>query len=323
MKKTLPFIVAIAATASLQAAQIVEAVIARVGDRIITRTQYMTRLQEGLEEATRTASSAAEAEQRRAELKKRLLDDMLNELLLKDRADRLGITVSNDELKDAMQRLKVQYNLTTEEEFNASLQKSGLTRSEMEARLRETLLTQKVFARELRSRADLSDRELRERYENDKERFRRPERAKVREIVIATESTPISEASARAVQIAARAKQGEDFAKLAAEFSDAPTKEQGGDLGEVAKGELLTALDQAVFSSQEAGVIGPIQTRAGFHILKIEQRFPSELASFDSVKAQLRKDVGEETFQRDYKAYVEQLRKEAFIQINQQNVPNV
>lgn len=325
MKKTIVLSVSLLIGATLHASQVVEAVVARVGDRIITRTQYLERLNQGYEELARMAETNADLETRRAELRERLLDDMLSELLLKDRADRLGLSVSPDELKEAVQRLKVQYNLTTEEEFNESLRKSGLTRVEMEARLKDSLLTQKVFARELRSRSDLSDRELRERYEREKERFRRPERARVREIIVATTDRPqsVADASAKAVQLAARAKQGEDFAKLAAEFSDAPTKEQGGDLGEVAKGELLSALDQAVFGSNVTGIIGPIQTRSGFHVLKVEQRFASEIPSFDSVKTQLRKEAGDETFQRDYKAYLDRLRKEAFIQINQENIPKI
>lgn len=303
------------------AAEIVEAIIARVGDRIITRTQYLARLSEGYSELEK--GDPATVAQRKADYRKNLLESMIGELLIKDRADRIGITVSNEEVQDAIGRLKREYNIRTDEEFNASLASSGLTRSQMEARLRESLVTQKVFARELRSRAELTDRELRERYEREKETFRRPERARIREIVIAAETATLADASARAVQIAARAKQGEDFAALATEFSDAPTKAQGGLLGEVAKGELLEALDTAVFSAAAGTVVGPIQTRAGFHIMKVEQRLPSELPGFDAVKEQIRKDLSDDAYQRDFKAYLDRLRKDAFIQVHEANIPSV
>lgn len=305
-------------------AELVEAIIARVGDRIITRTQYNDRLRETLDEISRTAPPE-EMASRQAEAKKELLNEMLSELLLKDRADRMGLTVTPQEITDALNRLKSQYGITSDEAFNESLQKSGLTRAQMEARLKDTLLTQKVFSRELRSREEMSDKDLREKYEREKERFRRPERAHVREIIVipAEASNPdsIGRASARAVQVAQRAKEGEDFAKLAKEFSDSPTRDTGGDLGEVAKGEMLPALDQAVFAAKAGDIVGPIQTRSGFHVLKVEQRLASELPAFDSVKDQLKKDASEETFQRDYKAYVEKLRKEAFIEIHEENVP--
>ena len=65
----------------------------------------------------------------------------------------------------------------------------------------------------------------------------------------------------------------------------------------------------------------PIPTKSGWHIIKVEQRLPSEVPAFESVKDKLRKDVSDEAFQRDYKAYIERLRKDAFIQINEGNVP--
>lgn len=321
MKKTLLTLTFVALATTSVHAEVIEAIVARVGDRIVTRTQFAARLSEGYADIDRTPEKGS-VPQRKADLRKNLLENIVGEMLIKDRADRLGITVAPDEVVEAVARLKREYNLRTDEEFAASLASSGLTRTEMESRLRESLLSQKVFARELRARTELSDRELRERYDRERESFRRPERAQVREIVIAADTPQaLAEASASAVQIAARAKQGEDFAKLATEFSDAPTKTSGGLLGEVAKGELLDALDSAVFSTDAGAVVGPVQTRAGFHIMKIEQRLASEVPSFDSVKEQLRKDSSDDAFQRDYKAYIERLRKEAFIQVNEDNIP--
>lgn len=328
MKKTLILSTLITAALAIpaSAAEIVEAIVARVGDRIITRSQYVDRLQDSTAEINRTVPPT-EAQQRIAAMKKELLNEMLSELLLKDRADRLGLVVSPTEVTDAVNRLKAQYNMKTEAEFEKSLADSGLTRSAMEARLKDTLLTQKVFSRELRSRDEMSDRDLKEKYEREKENFRRPERARLREIVIvpSTDGDPeaIRRASARAVQIAQQAKDGSDFAALAKEFSDSPTRSTGGELGEVAKGEMLAALDQAVFAPNAGTIIGPVQTRSGFHVVKVEERLPSELPSFDSVKAELKKEAGEETFQRDYKLYIEKLRKEAFLQIYEDNLPKV
>ena len=100
-------------------------------------------------------------------------------------------------------------------------------------------------------------------------------------------------------------------------------KEKGGDMGEVARGELLPDLDKAVFNANPGTVIGPIATKSGWHILKVEQRLPSEVPAFESVKDKLRKDVTDESFQRDYKVYIDRLRKDAFIEIHDKNVPTV
>jgi parvulin-like peptidyl-prolyl isomerase len=306
-------------------AEIVEAVVARVGDRIITRTQYSERLRAAYAEIDRTTTTEADADARKKRTREKLLDDMVEELVIKDRADRLNITVSDAELKDAVGRLKAQYGISSDEAFEASLKEAGLSKAQMEARLRETLLTNKVFGRELRSRAELTDKELKTRYEAEKESYRLPERAEVREIVITVPEGASGQVAVEkkgmADELASQARGGSDFALLAAQFSDASTKGDGGLLGEIKKGELIGELDAAIFSAKTGDIVGPITTQFGYHILKIEKHYDSEIPGFEAVKEQLRKDASEETFQRDYKAYVENLRKEAYIMTFPENMP--
>ncbi|MBV8544305.1 MAG: peptidylprolyl isomerase [Acidobacteria bacterium] len=322
MKKTILALVLTASAVSLTAAQLVEAIVIRVGDRVVTRTQYARRLHDAFTEIDQTSTTPADAASKKEELRKNLSTDLIAELLIKDRADRLGLSVAADELKDAMSRLKEQYGIKTDAEFDESLRKSGMTRADMEARLHDTILMNKVFGRELRQRDELTDKELKERYDREKERYRLPERARLREIIVIkpSDASKVEAARERANALTAQARTG-DFAKLATTSSDAGTKEKGGDLGEVARGELLPDLDKAVFNATAGTVLGPIETKSGWHILKVETRLPSEVPAFESVKDRLRKDASDDTWQRDYKAYIDRLRKDAFIQINEQNVP--
>lgn len=319
---TIAFLIALTAAAA-SAADVVEAVVIRVGDRIVTRTQYLKRLHDGYNEIQQTLPPDQQAA-KKEEFRKSLVNDLIAELLIKDRADRLGLTVTADELKDATDRLKQQYGLTTDQQFEESLKKSGLTRADMEARLRDTILMNKVFGHELRPRQDATDKELRERYDREKERYRLPERAHLREIIILKPDNAAGAEQARqhADQIAEQARGGADFTLLAKTASEAPTKDKGGDLGEVARGELLPALDKAVFNSTPGTVLGPIEARSAFHILKVETRLPSEIPAFESLKEKLRKDASDDAWQRDYKAYIERLRKDAFIQIHETEIPS-
>ncbi|HUJ15386.1 MAG TPA: peptidylprolyl isomerase [Thermoanaerobaculia bacterium] len=322
MKRALLALAIAALAGSATAAQLVEAIVIRVGDRIVTRSQYLKRLHDGYNEIEQTAQ-AADITSKKEEFRKGLTNDLISELLIKDRADRLGLTVSQDEINEAVERLKQQYGLTTDMQFNDSLAKSGLTRADMEARLRDTLLMNKVFSRELRPRDEMTDKELRERYDREKERYRLPERARLREIVILKPDDPAQLEAARqhVEELAKEARSSADFALLAKTASQAPTKDKGGDLGEVTKGELLPELDKAVFNSPAGSVIGPIEAKTAWHILKVEQRLPSEVPAFESIKDKLRKDASDDAWQRDYKAYIERLRKDAFIQINEVNIP--
>ena len=324
MKKTVIALTFALAASSLSAAQILEAIVIRVGDRIVTRTQYAKRLHDAYAEVERSVPPEQVAAKKQ-EVRTNLTNELISELLIKDRADRLNLTVSDAEIHDAVERLKQQYGITTDEQFAESLQKSGLTRADMEVQLRDTLMSNKVFSRELRNREDLTDRELRDRYDREKERYRLPERAHLRSIIIARpdDAAGAERAQKRAQEIAEQARLTADFAKLADSIPESALKEKGGDMGEVARGELLPDLDKAVFNSTAGTVLGPIATKSGWHIIKIESRAPSEVPAFESVKDRIRKDASEDAFNRDYKAYIDRLRKEAFIQINEQNVPSV
>ena len=317
MKKSI-FAIVLTFAAATASAELLEGIAVRVGDRIITRTQYERRLRERFAEIDQTADPS-KAAALKDDVRQNLVNELISELLIKDRADRLGITVTDAELKEATNRLKQQYNITTDQQFEESLKTSGMTRADMDARLRETLITNKVFSRELRSRQDLSDPELRERYNREKEQYRLPERAHLREIVVLKpEASKMNEARTRATEVAEAAKKpGIDFAKLASTMSESGTKDKGGDLGEVAKGDLVPELDKAVFSAAAGTILGPIETKSAWFIMLVEQRLPSEVPAFESVKERLRKDADEETFQRDYKAYIENLRKDAFIEIHE------
>jgi parvulin-like peptidyl-prolyl isomerase len=322
MKKALIALALSLSASALFAAQLVEAIVVRVGDRVITRSQYSKRLRDAYTEIEQTVP-ADQAAAKKDEVRKALVEELVSELLIKDRADRLGISVSSDEVKDAVDRVKQQYNITTEKQFEELLQKSGMNRSDMEGRMRDQIITNKVFGHELRPREELTDKELRERYDKEKEHYRLPERAKLREIVILRPEGAMSAeaASKRATDLAQQARSGGDFAKLAQTYSEAGSKDKGGDLGEVARGELLPDLDKAVFNATGGAVIGPIATKSGWHILKLEQRLPSEIPAFESVKDRLRKDASDETWQRDYRSYIQRLRNDAFIQINEANIP--
>ncbi|HVE71351.1 MAG TPA: peptidyl-prolyl cis-trans isomerase [Thermoanaerobaculia bacterium] len=322
MKKTM-LLFAIALASVSASAEVLEGIVVRVGDRIVTRSQYERRLRDGFTEIEQTVRPEQVATAKE-DLRKRLVDDMISELLIKDRADRLNISVTDSDVKDAIQRLKAQHGITTDEQFESSLRSSGLTRVDMEARLRETLVTQKVFSRELRNRSDLTDAELRDRYNKEKESYRLPERAHLREIVIlkAEGEAKLAESQQRATELAEAArKPGTDFANMASTMSESGSREKGGDLGEVAKGDMVPELDKAVFNAPNGTILGPLETKSAWHIVLVEQRLPSEVPAFESVKDRLRRDATEATFQRDYENYIEALRKDAFIQINQEMIP--
>src|SRR3954462_10787060 len=132
MKKLVLALTLTFAAASLSAAQIVDAIVLRVGDRIVTSTQYAHRLKDAFAEIEQTSTSDQIAA-KKAEFKKNLIDEMISELLIKDRADRIGVSVTERELKEGTTRPKDRSAPSTDHQSEKSPQKPGPSRPEMEA----------------------------------------------------------------------------------------------------------------------------------------------------------------------------------------------
>jgi parvulin-like peptidyl-prolyl isomerase len=90
-----------------------------------------------------------------------------------------------------------------------------------------------------------------------------------------------------------RLEQGEDFDALARAFSDdEATRQRGGRLGRFAEGAMVPAFDRAVFAMREPGSLsGPIETRFGFHIIKLIEYFPAENPTFEEIKSSLEQEA--------------------------------
>ncbi len=90
-----------------------------------------------------------------------ILEDMIKEKLLEERAKEVAVSATDEEVEAAVQRVKAQYNLSTDADFDAALADSGMTRDDIRRQMRETITLQKVIGRDVASRLDLSDDALR------------------------------------------------------------------------------------------------------------------------------------------------------------------
>jgi len=240
MRRLVP---ALALTAALGAAasagELVEKIVARVNDRLITHTDFEKRFAAFL--------SSPQAGNNPLEARRKLLAEIIDEKLLEERAKELEVAATDEEVEVAVERVKRQYNLATDEEFENALKSSNLTRDDLKRQMRNTITLQKVVGRDISSKLDMTDDTLRLEYERRKEQlYKVVEQAQVSEIVIRFEpDDPAARARAAARIEEARAKiaAGTPFADVAKEYSEGNAKERGGALGSVSKGELVTALD--------------------------------------------------------------------------------
>jgi parvulin-like peptidyl-prolyl isomerase len=148
------------ASAALSA-DLVERIVARVNDRLITQTEFDKRVD--------LTSKGPQAPKDRGQLRREALDDLIKEKLLAERAKELSVAATEAEIDEALQRVKGQYNLTTDAEFDAALAQSGLSREELRKQLGDTITLQKVVGRDIAARLEVTDDMLRLEYERQKD----------------------------------------------------------------------------------------------------------------------------------------------------------
>lgn len=158
----------------------------------------------------------------------------------------------------------------------------------------------------------ITDDALRARYASEQSKYTIPEQRHARHILFkvspqADEQT-VEKKKKLAEEVLARIRKGEDFATLARQYSEGPTKDSGGDLGFFSQGRMVKPFDEVVFSMQPGAVSDPVRTSFGFHIIKLEEIRPARTRSFEEVKGELAKAMKKEevkgiTFKKASEAY--------------------
>jgi len=294
----------------LLSGEVINRILVHVNSRIITQTQFDARV----DQAGREAGSPPSAAQGQ-EMKKGVMEELVNEALLEDRAKELDLVTADAEIEDQIKRLKEQNNVTTDEDFAKALAQSGLTIDRLRDQLRRTVTLQRVVGREVNSKVDLSDDALRIIYEREKETWRVPEKVHLAEILVPNGDDPARSAR-RAKEASDLVKGGAKFEAVVKDYSDGATKSRGGDLGTVAKGELTAEIDKAVFSLPVGSVSDPIGTKFGWHLVKVIEKFPVSYKPFGDVKAQLLKREQDTQFQKKLAEYLDKLKHEAVIRVS-------
>jgi peptidyl-prolyl cis-trans isomerase SurA len=288
------------------AAERLERIVARVNDSIITQSALDARVEMARKDPT------APPDEKKVRIA--VLEQMIRDRLIEDKAAVLELSASEAEVDEALDRVKEQYGLKSDEDFNRALASNGMTREGLRGQLRQSILTNKVLSREVP--AALTDDVVRTEYERVKEKlYGVPEKATVSEIVVRfdpRDSSSQEAARARIAESQARLKAGTPFADVAREISEGPSRDRGGALGVVSRGDLSPELDAAVFGGD---LSQPVVSRDAIHLLAVTAREKSGFRPFDDVKEEIRKRMSEEIYDKKFNEYLRDLRKAAFVKI--------
>lgn len=301
----------------LRADTVVEEIVARVNNQIITRTAYQHEQQQVKDECQHQDPS--HPDQNCEEGQRDVLRGLIDKQLLLDKGKELGITADTELIK-RLDEMRKQMKLDTMEDLEKAAQAQGVSFEDFKDNLRTEIITQNVIRQEVGGHINISREEEQNFYQQHKSDLSHPEGVKLSEIMISTEQAgddqqKIDAAKAKADEILKRIKAGGDFAEIAKKESQDASAAQGGDLGYFERGKLAKQLEDMTFAMKKDDVSDVIRTKQGFVILKVTEHPMAGTPSFAEAEPRCQEGVYMQKLQPALREYLKKLREQAYVDI--------
>src|ERR1051326_7707114 len=322
------------ATLALHADNIVDEIIARVDDSIITRSDLEKAKQTNMEEIKQRFPS--DWQSKWAKFQNDVLRDLIDQQLLLERGKDLGITGETEVVK-RLNQLRQQMGLASIDDLEKEAQKQGVSYEDFKEQIRIGAVTQQVIGQEVGAKIHISNEDIQEWYDKHQKELEGQEEVGLSEIMVstqpakanvgekdkqATQDQPlpedpakIAEAEAKANQLLQQLRKGAKFEDLAKQYSEGSTAAQGGGLGNFKRGELAKDLEDKTFSLKPGETTDVIRTRQGFIILKVTAHRAAGIPPVKDISDRIREQIYSERLEPAARAYLTKLREAAYIDI--------
>jgi peptidyl-prolyl cis-trans isomerase SurA len=301
---------------STRADQVFEQIIVWVNNDIITLGEY-DKSKDLLRKELQKSLKGQELERVYTQQEKEILKSMVDDQLLVQKGNELGITVDTEVIK-YLDRIRRDFNVDSMEELEKMMVQQGVDPVEFKLNAKTQALKQMVLSREVYSHIQISTEEITKYYDAHKQDFDRPEEVRIREILITTEGKKDFDMAAlqkKAQEVLQKAKTGDKFEELAAKYSDGPTAKEGGDLGFFPKGKMVKEIEEVAFSLRRGQVSDIIRTKYGLVIIKVEEKHEAGIQKMEVVMNEIRDRLFGEKAQPAIQAYLIKLRQKSYIQV--------
>jgi peptidyl-prolyl cis-trans isomerase SurA len=340
---------------ALRADNIVDEIIARVDDTIITRSDLEKAKQQNQEELKQRYPS--DWQTRWTKLQNDVLRDLIDQQLLLERGKELGITGETDVVK-RLNQLRQQMGLASIDDLEKEAQKQGVSWEDFKEQIRVGAVTQQVVGQEVGSKlgSQITKEDIQQWYDKHQKELEGQEEVSLSEIMVSTQPKPENESKdkdkaaqdkplpedpavvaaseAKAKALLEQVRKGAKFEDVAKKSSDGPTATQGGQLGSFKRGELAKDLEDKTFSLKPGETTDVIRTRQGFIILRVNGHRPAGVPPVKDISDRIRDAIYSERLEPAARTYLTKLREQAYIDIkpgfndsgaspNQSNKPTI
>ena len=295
-------------------AQTVNRIVAVVNDAVITDADVTTHVSAMLDDpqGPQGAGSPEGSQQPTGAMREAVLQRLIEREVMVQEAKRTEITIGADEISKRVDELRSRFQ--SEEEFEQSLAGSGISLEQLKERIREQAMIQRLIETAVRSTIVVSPQEVGAAVAANPQLAKPGDRIRASHLLIrVNESRPEAPALALIEDLRQQLVKGADFAALAKRYSEDPHREEGGLMDWTAQGELMPELDTALFSLKAGELSQPIQTRLGFHLLRVEDRRAAASLSLTEGHRAVYQQLYQQKFQAAFQRWLTELKRKAYI----------
>jgi peptidyl-prolyl cis-trans isomerase SurA len=296
-----------------EAPVLVERVVARVNNEIVTQRQF-NQQREKQDAQLAQKYSGAELQQKEREESKDLLRDLIDQDLLVEKAKDDDIDVEADVVKREDQ-IRQQYGLGSLEDLQKTVEQQGLDWEDFKDQIRRDILMRKVIEREVGGRIIVSQGDAKKFFESHQSLFNSPPGVELAEILVSTNKHKPEDAEKLAQQAYNELKTGVRWDEVVKKYSDGPETDQGGDIGFFKQGTVASGIEDQIKNLDENEYTKPLNTKYGYMIVKVLQKRTGAKPTFEQVDQQVMNYLYNTKMQSQLRKYLLQLRRESYIRL--------
>lgn len=248
-------------------------------------------------------------------LRRQLIDNLINRELLYQRAQQMNIKIRNNWIDRALVELKAQFGSATA--FDSYLANTGSTNKQIKAYIAKGLIVRRLLRREVIRRTKVSEAEMQAFFREHPEFFQRQEQVRARHILVALDkkAQPVKRGDAlmRIESIQMMLAEGGDFASLAIEYSDDPSKSRGGDLGYFERHQMVRPFSNTAFKLAPGEISDIVETQFGYHLIQVVDRIASSPMAYRNARTKIERTLRRNKEKAAAETYLAKLKRQATI----------
>jgi peptidyl-prolyl cis-trans isomerase SurA len=300
--------------------KVLERILARVNDDIITLSEYNNELIRMRSDLGRVYQGE-ELEKAFEKQKDNALENLIQNKLLVQKAKELGFGNKIDlEVSSYIEGFRKQNNIPDLRTLEQALAQAGMTMAAWREDIKNSILQEGLIGTFVQSKVVITDEEIKKYYDSHRKEFMRQAEVEIAEIVFYLEGNKEPEVKAKAATALEKLQKGEDFTTLATKVSEGPTAKQGGNIGNFKYGTMAPEIQKAVFALDAGQYTGLLKSKFGYQIIKVLKKKDAESIPLEEVKKNIQSKIYYDKYRPLLEKFLKEVRDESYVEIYKESV---